>query len=218
MVRDLATGLGGIGSFLIAIVLFVPPPPHPEPPAAPTSDEAAAWMRETRLLHDYQATVHVLGSGALAVFAWGLSERVRAGAPAAARLVLASGLAVAVYTAIAMGLVLAADETVDQIGGTVALGVYGFAWILHFQTAIFTALFAAAAGAAVLASRALPPWVAWTALLVGAVNGLAVLVGPTPVAFVKFPAFLAFMVWVLATGIAAFVRPAPISRAPDSAS
>jgi len=197
-------GAGGVvffASLLVLIVLMPLSHSVSEPAFDAPSSAFLAYARSEANLPFALSLVGVLGLFGFAVFAAVLTARFRAAenrSDVASTLVL---LATAIFVVLWLAeLGLRSAETfrrgdLDATGAGVLFGLSNGIFVVSWSA---VAAFLAASGFAALRTRALLPWLGWSALVIGIGLFLA---GADPLgAFWYLPYFL-FYFWVLATSV-----------------
>lgn len=202
-------GVGGIVFFVSFVVLIaLMPLSHsiPEPAFDAPSSAFLAYAKSEADLPFALSLVGVLGLFGFALFAAVLTFRFRVADDrsnvASTLVLLAAGVFIVLWLA---ELGFATAQTfrrgdLDATGASILFGLSNGVFVVSWSA---IAAFLAASAFAALSTRALPPWLGWSALVIGIGLFLA---GAAPLSAIwLFPYFL-FLVWVLATSVVLLVR------------
>jgi hypothetical protein len=197
-------GVGGIVFFASLLVLIaLMPLSHSisEPAFDAPSSAFLAYARSEANLPFALSLVGVLGLFGFAVFAAVLTARFRVAenrSGVASTLVL---LATAIFIVLWLAeLGIRSAETfrrgdLDATGASVLFGLSNGIFVVSWSA---VAAFLAASGFAAVWTRALPPWLGWSALVIGIALFLA---GAAPLGAIWYLPYFLFFVWVLATSV-----------------
>lgn len=202
-------GVGGIVFFVSILVLIaLMPLSHsvPEPAFDAPSSAFLVYAKSASDLPFALSLVGVLGLFGFALFAAVLTVTFRDAddrSNVASNLVL---LTAAVFIALWLTeLGFATGQTfrradLDATGASILFSLSNGIFVVSWSA---MAAFLAASAFAALSTRALPPWVGWSALVIGIGLFLA---GAAPLSAIWFFPYFLFLVWVLATSVVLLVR------------
>jgi hypothetical protein len=208
-----AGGVGGIVFFVSLVVLIaLMPLTHsaPEPAFDAPSSAFLSYAKSEANVPLALSLVGVLGLFGFAVFAVVLSHRFRvvddrSNVPSTLVL-LTAGIFIVLWL-IELGLATAQmfrRADLDATGASIFFGLSNGIFVVSWS-AIAACL--AASGFGAISTRALPPWLGWSAVGIGIGMLLA---SAAPLSAIWFFPYFLFFIWVLATSVVVLIRQ-PIS-------
>ena len=196
--------VGGIVFFVSLLVLIVLMPlSHsiPEPAFGAPSSAFLAYAKSEADVPFALGLVGVLGLFGFALFAAVLTARFRIAENrsdvAPSLVLLAAGVLIVLWLA-ELGIGFAETfrrNDLDATGASVFSGILNGIFVVSWSA---IAAFLAACGFAALWTRALPRWLGWAALVIGAGLFLA---GAAPLTAIWYFPYFLFFLWVLATSV-----------------
>lgn len=171
-------------------------------PTAPTSDEVTTFFTENYTMQQFQPLMHSISGVLLLFFLVRLAALLHElDAGRSADVVRAAATAIAAVIVVTMGWVAAVVTLTGNLDGSVQWALYNIGWDLHFRLLYLLPLVLLPAGWSLRRTGA--PVLGWTTV------GLGVLTVVAPLGylgketwFVQYPAYMLFLLWALAAGIA----------------
>jgi hypothetical protein len=196
--------VGGIVFFVSLLVLIaLMPLSHsvPEPAFDAPSSAFLAYTKSEAAVPFALSLVGVLGLFGFALFAAVLTARFRVAENrsdvAPSLVLLAAGVFIVLWLA-ELGIGFAETLRRNDLDATSASVFFGLANGIFVVSWSAIAAFLAASGFAALWTRALPRWLGWAALVIGAGLFLA---GAAPLTAIWYLPYFLFFLWVLATSL-----------------
>lgn len=198
---DRMLGAAAVGAVVSAFAVVLVP--HAVLDAdSPSPEQVTAFFTDHYAMQQTQPLLHSISGVLLLVFLVRLAGLLRhLGGGGVADVVRAAGTALVAVIIVTMGWVAAVVNLTGDVDGALQWDLYNIGWDFHFRLLYLLPLVLLPTGW--LLRRAGAPVIGWSAIVLGALTAVA------PVGylgedtyFVQYPAYMLFLLWTLAAGIA----------------
>lgn len=210
--REPLLAASAVASFAVTFAVLLIP--HDSVPDDATATQVTAFFTDHYTLQQSQTVMHSLGAVAMLVFVVRLAtvaRRFERPGESGARIVHAAGSAVAAMVVLTMGFVSAAIYLTGTIDGELQAMLYRMGWDFHFKIAYLLPLVLLPACHVLRREHAAPAALTWSGLALGVLTLVSTLGNLSrDTMFVQYPAFMLFLVWMLAAGLVLGLRGVPV--------